>query len=293
MKPNESYVLITDSDADLSEQMLHGMGVPEIPLNVFMKDNPALPCTLRGEAFYNALREGQVACTSAANLSLFRETFGKVLESGRDVLYLSFSSPLSCMCATARIAADELQSEYPTRRIVIIDSLCASLGQGLLVYHCAEQKERGMSLDELAAYAEATRLKIMHWFTVDDLLFLKRGGRVGAMSAFAGALLGIKPVLHVSDEGKLVAKQKIRGRKHAVLELGRHYAAECTDFASTVFVAHADAPDAAEMLKEALIRDYGAKTVIIGEIGPVIGAHAGPGTVALFYLGSSREGTPA
>ena len=290
MKPNESYVLITDSAADLSAHMTESMGVRVISLNVFMKDNPALPCTLHGAEFYDALRGGQVACTSAANLARFRETFSEVLESGRDILYLSFSSPLSCMCATARIAAEELLEEYPSRRILVIDTLCASLGEGLLVYHCAEQKERGMSLDELAAYAEETRLKIMHWFTVDDLLFLKRGGRVGAVSAYAGALLGIKPVMHVSDEGKLVPVQKVRGRKNAIAELGRHYADECTDKDSTVFIAHADAADAAETLKDALLHQHGAKHVVIGEIGPVIGAHAGPGTVALFYLGTSREG---
>ena len=144
MNQNETYALITDSAADLSDHLLQAMGVISIPLNVFMKDSPAQPCTLRGAAFYDALKSGQVACTSAANLSVFRETFSKILEDGKDILYISFSSPLSCMCVTARIAAEELHQEYPTRRIVIVDSLSASLGQGLLVYHCAEQKERGM-----------------------------------------------------------------------------------------------------------------------------------------------------
>lgn len=288
MKPNESYVLITDSAADLSQHMLDAMGVRSIPLNMFMKDNPAQPCELRGAAFFDALRNGQVACTSAANLARFRETFSEVLESGKDILYLAFSSVLSCMYATACIAAEELQEEYPDRRIIVIDTRCACLGQGLLVHHCAEQRERGMSLDELAEYVKDTRLKIMHWFTVDDLLFLKRGGRVGAVSAYAGALLGIKPVLHVSDEGKLVPVQKVRGRKNSVLELGKRYQAECTDKSATVFIAHGDAMDAAEMLKCAL-QEYGAKHIVIGEIGPVIGAHAGPGTIALFYFGTSRE----
>ena len=286
---NETYTLVTDSAADLSDHMLQAMGVISLPLNVFMKDSPAQPCTLRGAAFYEAIQSGQVACTSAANLSLFREKFTKILEEGKDILYIAFSSPLSCMCATARIAAEELHEEFPERRIIIIDSLCACLGQGLLVYLCAEKRERGVSLDELAAYAEETRLKVMHWFTVDDLMFLKRGGRVGAMSALAGAMLGIKPVLHVNNDGKLVAKQKVRGRKNAILELGRHYAEECTDKESIVFIGHANALDAAEMLKAALLREHGAKHVIIGEIGPVIGAHAGPGTVALFYLVTSRE----
>ena len=283
------YVIVTDSAADLSEQQLTHMGVISIPLNVFMKDDPALPCTLRGAAFYQALKDGKIACTSAANLSVFRETFTKILSEGKDILYLAFSSPLSCMCATAQIAAEELAADFPERRIRIVDTLCACLGQGLLVYHCAEQKERGMSLDELTAYAEENRLRVIHWFTVDDLLFLKRGGRLSAISAYAGALLGIKPVLHVSNEGKLVAKQKLRGRKNAVMELGRHYAAECTDKSSAVFIAQANATEYAEMLKDALLHEFGAGNVTIGEIGPVIGAHAGPGTIALFYLGESRE----
>ena len=292
MKPNDSYVLITDSGADLPVSMLAAMGVRTVSLNMFMKENPAQPCELSGSAFYDALRSGQVACTSAANLARFREVFSEVLESGRDILYLAFSSSLSCMYATARIAAAELQEEYPERRILVVDSLSASMGEGLLVYSCAEQRERGMSLDELAAYTEAVRLKIMHWFTVDDLLFLKRGGRVSTLSASAGSLLGIKPVMHVSDDGKLLPVQKVRGRKNALAELAKRYAAECTDKAATVFIAHGDAPDAAESLKEMLMR-LGAAHIVIGEIGPVIGAHAGPGALALFYFGTSREAEPA
>lgn len=290
MTLNDSYVLITDSAADLSEQMLEAMGVISIPLNVFMKDNPAQPCTLRGAAFYDALRAGQVACTSAANLARFRDAFSAVLESGRDILYLAFSSPMSCMYATARIAAEELLEEYPDRRIVVLDTLCAGMGEGLLVYLCAEQKQRGVSLDALAAYAEETRLKIIHWITVDDLLFVKRGGRLNAVSAFAGVLLGVKPLMSINEEGKLMPRQKVRGKKNVLLELGRHYDDECTDKSATVFIAHADCHDAAELLKSALIHEHGAKHVVIGEIGPVIGAHGGPGAMALFYLGTSRSG---
>ncbi|MCQ2407198.1 MAG: DegV family protein [Oscillospiraceae bacterium] len=286
---SQTYTLITDSAADLSPHLLESMGVRSVPLNVFMKDNPASSCTLTGTAFYDALRSGKVACTSAANLSLFREVFEAELSAGRDILYLAFSSQLSCMYATGKLAAEELAGEYPERRIIVVDTLCASLGEGLLVYYCAEKMAHGCTLDELAAYAEETKLKLIHWFTVDDLMFLKRGGRIGAVSAFAGALLGVKPVLHVNDAGKLIAKQKLRGRKNAILELGRHYDAECTDKESTVFIAHADASDAAEMLKDALLHQFGAKHIVIGEIGAVIGAHAGPGTVALFYLGTSRE----
>lgn len=289
MHANESYVIITDSAADLSAHQIENMGLISIPLNVFMKDAPAMPCTLHGKEFYDAVRSGRTACTSAANLARFRETFGNVLSEGKDILYLAFSSPLSCMYATALIAAEEMRAEYPDRKIIVIDTLCASLGEGLLVYHAAEQRAKGMSLDELAAYVTENRLRLIHWFTVDDLMFLKRGGRLSAVSAIAGSLLGIKPVLHVSDEGKLVAVGKVRGRKNAIFELAKHYGEECRDPESVVFIAHADAHDDAAMLRDALTQEYGAKHVVIGEIGPVIGAHAGPGTVALFYLAESRE----
>ena len=284
----QTYVIFTDSAADLPEAMMEHIGVECLPMNVFMKDNPAQACTLRGAAFYSALKEGQIACTSAANLSVFRARFAEVLSQGKDVLYLAFSSALSCMYQTALIAAEELSEEFPDRKIVVIDTLCASMGEGLLVYHCAEQRERGMTLDELAAYAERNRQHTIHWFTVDDLLFLKRGGRVGAVSAYAGTLLGIKPVLHVSAEGKLIPKQKVRGRRKSILELAAHYAAECTDKTATVFISHGNALEEAEQLKEILCKEHGAKQVIIGDIGPVVGAHSGPGTIALFYLGESR-----
>lgn len=291
MTANDSYVIITDSGADLSEQQLENMGLISIPLNVFMKDSPAMPCTLRGKEFYDALRGGQTACTSAANLARFRETFGSVLKEGKDILYLAFSSPLSCMYATALIAAEEMREEFPDRKIVVIDTLCASLGEGLLVYHAADQKAKGLSLDELAAYVTENRLRLIHWFTVDDLMFLKRGGRLSAVSAIAGSLLGIKPVLHVSDEGKLVPVGKVRGRKNSILELAKHFGEECKDKEAVIFIAHADAHDDASMLRDTLMQEHGAKHVVIGDIGPVIGAHAGPGTVALFYLAESREAT--
>ena len=289
MPVNDSFVIFTDSAADLSEEMLGNLGVISVPLNVFMKDSPAHPCVLRGREFYDALREGQIACTSAANLSVFREMFSEVLDQGKDILYLSFSSALSCMFQSGRIAAGELRDEYPDRRIVVIDTLCASMGEGLLVFHAAEQRERGLSLDETAAYVTENRLHLIHWFTVDDLMFLKRGGRLSAISAAAGTLFGIKPVLHVNNAGKLESVSKVRGRKHALLALAERFAKECPDKGAPVFIAQANAHDDAAMLRDALMKEHGAKHVVIGEIGPVIGAHAGPGTVALFYLGASRE----
>lgn len=283
-----SYVIFTDSGADLNEEMLGRLGVETVSMNVFLKDNPAQEFTLRGTDFYRSLREGQIVCTSAPNLSLLTTRFSEILSRGQDILYLAFSSALSSTYQTAKLAEAELAESFPDRRIVVIDTRCASMGQGLLVYHAAEQREKGMSLDELAAYIEENKLHFIHWFTVDDLLFLKRGGRVSAISAYAGTLLGIKPVLHVSDEGKLIPRQKVRGRRKSILELAAHYAAECTDRAFPVFISHGDAPDDAELLRDLLLREHGAKQVVIGDIGPVVGAHSGPGTIALFYIGGAR-----
>ena len=288
MNPEQNFVLFTDSASDLPEEMLSHYGIRSIDLNVFMKDAPAQQCTLRGAEFYRALQAGRVACTSAANLSAFRTAFGEVLAAGKDILYLAFSSALSCMYQTGVIAAEELKAEYPERRIVVIDTRCASMGEALLVCRTAEQMRNGLSLDETAAYAVENRLKTIHWFTVDDLMFLKRGGRVGAVSAFAGSLLGIKPVMNVSDEGRLIPKAKVRGRRSALHALAAHYGEECTDKSAAVFIAHADSPADAETLSELLRTHYGAEHIVIGTIGPVIGAHAGPGTVALFYAAQHR-----
>ncbi len=280
----KQYVIVTDTGCDLAPEMLEKMGVLCVPLNVFMKDNPAQPCTLTGAAFYKALREGQIACTSAANLGRFRETYCPLLEAGKDILYLSFSSALSCMFATAKLAEEELSAEYPDRKIITIDGLSASMGQGLLLYFAVHQREKGATIEELEQYVLDHRLRIIHWFTVDDLMFLKRGGRLSSMAAIAGTLLGIKPVLRVTHEGKLVAFSKVRGRKNALLELAKHFHEEVEDPEQQVYISQADDMDAALLVKETLEKEYGAKNVFIGDIGAVIGAHAGPGTIALFYM---------
>lgn len=285
---HENYVIVTDSACDLSEEMLGHMEIPFVSLNVFMKDNPAFPCNLRGAAFYQALQSGQVACTSAANLSLFRDTFTKILKQGKDILYLSFSSALSCMCATGRIAAEELMEEFPERKIVVVDSLSASHGQGLLVYYAAQEKAHGMRLEELAAYLEQQRQRTIHWFTVDDLMYLRRGGRVSMASAMAGTLLGIKPVMHMNAEGKLAVCSKVRGRRAAIQTLAKHFHEECEDVNAPVYIGHANALADAEMLRDMIRNESGAKLITIGEIGGVIGAHTGPGALSIFFVGKSR-----
>lgn len=286
---SKDYVIITDSGCDLSPELRSEMELEQIPLNVFMKDTPTQPCTLTDADFYNALRAGQVACTSAANLSAFREMFTRYLDAGKDILFVSFSSALSCMHATARLAAEEIGAEYPERRIIIVDSLCASMGQGLLLYYAVQQKQQGATIEELEQYLLSHRLQLVHWFTVDDLMFLKRGGRLGSVAAVAGTLLGIKPVLHVSNEGKLIVRAKVRGRKNALLALAKHFADEADDPTAQVYISHADDMEAAAFVRDTMMKEYGATNVVIGNVGPVIGAHSGPGTVALFYMAKSRN----
>ncbi len=283
------YVIVTDSGCDLSPEQREAMGLEYVPLNAFMKDTPTQPCTLVGADFYNALRNGQVACTSAANLGAFREVYTRILDAGKDVLFVSFSSALSCMHATAMLAAEELAAEYPDRKIITVDSLSASMGEGLLLYFAVQKKQEGATIEELEAYLLNNRLQLVHWFTVDDLMFLKRGGRLSSVSAVAGTLLGIKPVLHVSDEGKLIAKAKVRGRKNALLALAKHFADEVIDPTQQVYISHGDDREAAEFVRDTMMKEYGATNVTIGDIGPVVGAHAGPGTIALFYLGKNRN----
>lgn len=289
MSNTHDYVIVTDSGCDLTLEQRESMELDLVPLNAFMKDTPTQPCTLVGADFYNALRDGHIACTSAANLSTFRDIYIRILNQGKDILFLSFSSALSCMYATARLTAEELATEYPERKIITVDSLSASMGQGLLLYYAVQKKREGASIEELEAYLLENRLHLIHWFTVDDLMFLKRGGRLSSLSAVAGTLLGIKPVMHVSDEGKLIAKAKVRGRKNALLALAKHFADEVYDPTQQVYISHGDDIEAANFLRDTIMKEYGATNVIIGDVGPVIGAHSGPGTIALFYMGKGRE----
>lgn len=289
MSNTRDYVIVTDSGCDLTPQQREAMELAYVPLNAFMKDTPTHPCTLVGAEFYNALRNGHVVCTSAANLGAFRAVYTHILDEGKDILFLSFSSALSCMCATARLAAEELSAEYPDRKIITVDSLSASMGQALLLYFAVQKKREGATIEELETYLLENRLHLIHWFTVDDLMFLKRGGRLSSISAVAGTLLGIKPVLHVSNEGKLIAKAKVRGRKNALLALAKHFADEVYDPTQQVYISHGDDIEAAQFVRDTLMQEYGATNVTIGDIGPVIGAHSGPGTIALFYMGKGRE----
>ena len=288
-----SYVIVTDSSADLSAQMAEKAGVQVLPLRFTVEgqtyynwpDNREMD----PKVFYRMLREGEVATTAAVNISQYLDMLEPILQSGTDVLVLSFSSGLSATYDSSRLAAEELREKYPQRKIFAVDTLCASLGQGLLVWHAAQLKDQGKSIEEVRDWAEENKLHLCHQFTVDDLHFLKRGGRISATTAVVGTMLKIKPVLHVDDGGKLVNIGKARGRKASLKALVDRMEETAIDPAGqTVFISHGDCMEDAEYVAGLVKERMGVQDVRINYVGPVIGAHSGPGTLALFHLGSRR-----
>ena len=287
------YVIITDSCCDLSEQLANDAGLYVIPMVMTISGkeykNYLDEREISSKAFYDRLRTGETASTSALNMDTFLSVFGEFLEQGKDILYLAFSSGLSGTYHVSTLAAEELAQKYPESRIFCCDTLCASMGEGLLVYLAGKKKQSGASIEEVRDFVEQNKLNLCHWFTVDDLNHLKRGGRVSATTAFVGSLLNIKPVLHVDDEGHLINVGKARGRRAAVSSLFEHMKETAVNPSEqTVFISHGDCEEDALALKEMIEKEFSPKEIQINPIGPVIGAHSGPGTLALFFLGSKR-----
>ena len=287
------YVLMTDSCCDLTDYMARELELEVLPLTMHM-DGQDYPNDLAGSAisneeFYKRIRAGKLATTSAVNVGQFQDAMRKILESGRDIVCVSFSSALSTTYQSAVIAANDLRPEFPEAEIHVVDSLSASLGQGLLLYLCVQEKRKGRPIEEVHAFAEATKGNICHWFTVDDLNYLKMGGRVSATTALLGTMLSIKPIMHTSDEGKLVPVGKARGRKAAIKALldkietlGIHPENQ------TMFICHADCELDARAVAQQIKERFGTKTVYINYIGPVIGSHTGPNTMGIFFVGTQR-----
>lgn len=284
------YVIITDSGSDLPKELSQELGVRIVPLSYSLDGGEPLPGDkVDLKEFYAALRNGSTATTSAANLEDFTNVFTEYAKQNIDVLYLGFSSGLSSTSSTGRLAASEIGEEYPDVKLYAVDTLCASLGEGLLVYLAAQMKKEGKTIEEVRDWAEENKLNLCHHFTVNDLFFLKRGGRVSAATAVVGSMLSIKPLLHVDDEGHLISIGKARGRKASIDGLFK--AMEETAVApetQTVFISHGDCEDEAMILADMIREKLGVADVKLGCIGPVIGAHSGPGTIALFFLGSKR-----
>lgn len=289
------YVIVTDSSADLSAELVEQLELSILPLAFILKGKTYRDYPDRREmpigAIYTSLREGEMVTTAAINVAEYQAHLEPILAAGKDVLVLAFSSGLSTTCNSARIAAQELSEAYPERKILVVDTLCASLGQGLLVWYAARMRQSGKSIEEVRDWAEANKLHLCHWFTVDDLHFLKRGGRVSAATAVVGTMLQIKPVLHVDNEGHLINMAKARGRKAALKALVDHMEQTAIDPAGqTVFISHGDCLEDAQFVAQEVSQRFGIplERIVLNEIGPVIGAHAGPGTVALFFLGKER-----
>jgi DegV family protein with EDD domain len=239
--------------------------------------------------FYDKMRQGGVAKTSAINPDGFMSLFEGYLSDGVDVLYLGFSSGLSTTYRSGVLAANALMEKHPERKILCVDTLCASAGQGLLLKMAIDKKESGATIEETRDYIESKKMNICHWFTVDDLVYLKRGGRVSATTAFVGNMLGIKPVMHVDNEGHLVNVAKVRGRRAAISALFEKLAATAdADLPDLVYISHGDCMADAELLASMIKDKCGRETEIITDVGPVIGAHSGPGTLALFFFGKER-----
>ena len=286
-----NYKIITDSACDLSQAMQQALDVTAVPLHVLFKGEN-MPDTVEDDAiksFYAGMRDGEVSKTSAVNPDAWENAIEAALKEGKDALVLGFSSGLSTTYQSAVIAASELQEKYPERKIITVDTLSAASGQGLLVWYACKMRDAGLSLEELAAWVESNKLNVAHWFTVDDLVYLKRGGRISAATAVMGAMLNIKPVLHVDNNGKLVSALKVRGRKSAIKALVDKLVETGGDFDnSTVFICHADCMDEANQLADAVKAKFPGTETVIGNLGAVIGSHAGPGTLALFFMGNER-----
>ena len=286
-----NYVILVDSACDISPDLLKEWGVYHKPLHFRFNDSDTeyADGSVDIKEFYDKMRAGGVAKTAAVNVEVFSNLFEEHLKSGMDVLYLGFSSGLSTTYNSARIAAEQLREKYPDSKILTVDTLAASAGFGLLLYLTVEKKNAGATVEEAAAFAEATKLNICHWFTVDDLVYLKRGGRVSATTAFMGNALGIKPVMHMDDAGHLINITKVRGRKTAIAALADKYGELAVDRENgRVFISHGDCMKDVQELENLLKTRYNATVDIITNVGAVIGSHSGPGTIALFFVGNVR-----
>jgi DegV family protein with EDD domain len=287
------YVLVTDSCSDLTLEQVKEMNIDVVPLSVEIDEKTYKHYPderqLNVKEFYNLLRDKKVAKTSLINVGEYLDFFEEKLKAGNDILYIAFSSALSGSYQSSVIARQELLEKYPDHKIVIIDSRSASMGQGLLIWYAYQKMQEGLSIDEVAKWVEMNKLKLCHLFTVDDLGTLKRGGRLSGTQALLGSLLKVKPVLHVTDEGKLVPIKKARGRKtslQTIVDIMKEKIENPSE--QTIFISHGDDLEDAEYISGLIQEQIGVKAINYGVIGPVIGAHSGPKTIAVFFIGNQR-----
>ena len=288
-----AYQIFTDATADPNESMVQGLpDVQIIPMEFAVGDKRftyGSGDSISIHAFYSSLRDGEFAATSQINPNSYREAFEPWLQNGIDVIYLCFSSGLSGTIQAANMAMEELREEYPDCKIICLDTLGASVGEGLLVCGALKKQAEGLTFEDLCAWVLANRNKVCHWFTVDTFTHLKHGGRVSSTTAALGTVLNIKPLLHVDEEGTLKPVENHRGRVRAMQAQLEHLKAGwCPEIDKTIVVAHGDAPENAQLLKSMVSAAFPDANVHTADIGPIIGAHSGPGTMLLVYWGNNR-----
>lgn len=289
-----SIKLLTDSCCDLHHEFLEQNDIDFIPLMYTIEGNDYYDdfrISMSAKEFYNKLRSGFISKTSLVNSQRYNDFFTKYLEAGFDIIYIALSSALSGSYQSSVISAAELKNKYPDRKIAVIDSTSASMGEGLLVAYAAEKLSGGYIFDELVNFIEDTKKKICHWFTVDDLQHLRRGGRVSSFTAFLGNMLSIKPILHVDNKGHLIAMAKAKGRAASLIALVKEMEKSIFNEGEnqTIMISHGDCLDEARKVEEMVKKKFSQiKEIIINVVGPVIGSHSGPGTLALFFLGNKR-----
>lgn len=288
------FKLVTDNMADLPREYLREHKVDFMALSYILDgEEYGRERELDYKDFYGMMRDGKMPTTSQVNPEEAKAFFAECIRENPQILYLAFSSGLSGTCNSGRIAAEEIMEEHPDVKIVVIDSLAASLGEGLLVHKAVKMRDQGKSLEETAEWLENHRLNLVHAFTVDDLFHLHRGGRVSRTAAILGTLVSIKPKLHVDDEGHLILIGKVRGRRKSLDSLVDYMEEKMGSWAQEnrddyVFISHGDALEDAEYVKKQIQERFGMEHFLIHNVGPVIGAHSGPGTIALFFMGESR-----
>ena len=285
-----AYRIVTDTCCDFPDQIYENLNLAVVPLTVnYMGENINAYTEDWLKDMFAGLRSGETASTSAANPQDWHDVLEPILQGGEDALVLTFSSGLSTTYQSAVIAAAELAETYPDRTVKVVDTLCASLGQGLFVHYACQKRDAGLSLEDLTAWCEENKGKVCQWFTVDDLHFLKRGGRISAATAVVGTMLQIKPILHVDENGKLINMAKARGRKASIEALAKKMGElQIPGANDTVYICHGDCMEDAQYLEKLVRQQYGVKNVLIYYVGAVIGSHSGPGTLALFFLGNQR-----
>lgn len=286
-----SYKIITDSTMDMSKKLADEMAVDVLPLLFSIdgkeyKDN--FGADMDPHIFYEKVREGKMPSTALINTERFLAHFRSCLENGADIVYIAFSSALSGTCQCAMQAGAQLKEEFPDRGIYIIDSLCASMGEGLLVWQAAKLRDGGMGAAELADWLEKNKRRVVHWFTVDDINHLRRGGRITATQALLGSLMKIKPVMHVDDEGRLVPMEKVLGRRKSLSTIVGNLAERYDGTVKAVFISHGDVPEEAHMVELMIKEKLPDVEVQTHMVGPVVGAHSGPGTMAVYCFGGPR-----